>query len=81
MFSLDEATLACDVVAKLLPAYATKTLAETQRSRVDLHLSKCPLCAEKLRTIRAELSVAVRSGSWIKWHLVAERKLGCDRST
>ena len=52
-FNLNSATLACDQVVNLLPAYASKSLSATQRAQIDKHLKKCPLCAEKLRTIQA----------------------------
>lgn len=49
---LNSATLICDQVVKLLPAYASNSLAASQRSQVEKHLKKCPMCAEKLRSIR-----------------------------
>ena len=55
-FNLHSATLACDQVVKLLPAYASKSLSTTQHALVEKHLKKCPLCAEKLRTIQAAQS-------------------------
>ena len=74
-FSWNTTTLSCDQVVKLLPAYASNTLAATQGAQVERHLKKCPLCAEKLRTIQATLSVAVRSGGSIRLYPVADRSL------
>lgn len=68
-------TLTCDQVIQVLPAYASATLASTQREQVERHLKKCSLCVEKLRSLRASLSLADRSGGWIGLHPAAESKL------
>lgn len=74
-FSWNTTTLSCDQVVKLLPTYASNTLSVTQRAQVERHLKKCPLCAEKLRTIQTTPSVAELLGGWIKLHPVADRRL------
>ncbi len=57
-FNLNSATLACDQVVELLPAYASNSLSAAQQAQVEKHLKKCPLCAAKLRTLQATQSVA-----------------------
>jgi hypothetical protein len=74
MFSLNQETLSCDQVTKMLPAYASNTLTATQRIQAERHLNKCQFCAEKLRTIQATLSVSVRSGGWISVHPFANSR-------
>lgn len=57
-FNPNSSGLACDQVVKLLPDYAANSLSNARQRQVEQHLKKCPLCAEKLKTIRATQSVA-----------------------
>ncbi len=74
-FSGNTTTLSCDQVVKLLPTYASNKLSVRERAQVERHLKKCPICAEKLRTIQTTQSVAEISSDWNKLRPVAERKL------
>ena len=59
-YNLNSATLACDQVVALLPAYSANSLAAPLRAQVEQHLKKCPLCAAKLRTITRSVAAAIK---------------------